>query len=93
MGEVLTILKSNKAKLFAKYPIKSMALFGSHARGEAQTGSDVDILVELTQHDGWKFLSLVDELETILNKKVDLVSKDGVQQQYLDFFSQQLVYV
>ncbi len=93
MSDVLAILKTNKQALFAKYPIKTLALFGSHARGEAQRNSDVDILVELSQHDGWKFLSLADELEALLNKKVDLVSKDGVKQQYLDYFSQQLIYV
>ena len=93
MSNVLSILKTNKLLLFSKYPIKTLALFGSYARGDADRNSDVDILVELSEHDGWKFLSLADELETLLNKKVDLVSKDGVKQQYFDYFSQQLIYV
>jgi uncharacterized protein len=93
MNKVLHILQENKQSLFEKYPIKTMAIFGSYARGEERAESDVDILVELSQPDGWKFLSLVDELETLLNKKVDLVSKQGLQGKYLDYFSQQLIYV
>jgi uncharacterized protein len=93
MSNVVEILKNHKADLFHKYPIKTMALFGSYARGEEGLESDVDILVELSQSDGWKFLSLADELEQILKKKVDLVSKAGVKAKYLDYFSSQLIYV
>lgn len=43
------ILAANKASLFHKYAIKALGIFGSVARKEEKTDSDIDILVEF-QH-------------------------------------------
>jgi predicted nucleotidyltransferase len=60
--------------------VKKAYLFGSYSRDEADENSDIDILVELdhTTSIGIKFFGYKDELEQILNKKVDLVSYEGV---------------
>jgi predicted nucleotidyltransferase len=90
---ILSILKEHKQELFDNYPIKSLALFGSYSRGDFKKDSDVDILVELTEPDAYKFIDLADQLEKILQKKVDLVSRGGVKQKYFDYFKNQLQYV
>jgi predicted nucleotidyltransferase len=64
----------------ADKPVSKAYLFGSYVRGEAKTGSDVDILVELdyTQPVGLVFVQMKLDLEELLHKEVDLVSANGV---------------
>lgn len=65
---------------FAGKPVKRAYLFGSAARNEAGENSDIDILVELdhSEYIGMKFFAFCDELQALLNTKVDLVSEDGL---------------
>ncbi len=82
-----------KVVLFQKYNIASMAIFGSVSRGEATAESDVDILVEFDEPIGIRFIDLADELEEILETKVDLVSKNGVKPRYFQHIETELKYV
>ena len=70
-----------------------MAVFGSFARNEQREDSDVDILVEFSVPVGMEFIDLADDLEGILNRKVDLVSKGGIKPKYLAAIQNQLSYV
>lgn len=47
-------------------------LFGSYAKGKAQESSDVDLLVS-TSLTGMDFVSLKQDLQTALHKRVDLI--------------------
>ena len=76
-----------------RYPIASMALFGSFARSEQTEASDIDVLVELNGKIGSKFIDLADELETSLGHKVDLVSRKGIKPRYLRSIEPELIYV
>ncbi len=70
--------KENLDKLCVKNQIKYLGLFGSFARGDADSNSDVDLLVEflvtpsLMRHVGIEY-----ELSENLfnNRKVDLITK------------------
>ena len=93
MSTVIQILKEHKEELFKKYPLKSMALFGSYSRGEETIDSDVDVMVELAGPIGIRFLNLNYEIENLLNKKVDLVSKRGIKPVYFAFIEPDLIYV
>jgi hypothetical protein len=90
---IKVILSNQKERLFLKYPIKEMAIFGSVSRGDDTTESDVDILVELNQPIGIEFIDLADELQEILNKKVDLVSRKGIKNRYFKHIKNELKYV
>ena len=62
------------------YGVKRIAIFGSVVRGEETSDSDIDILVELKPPNerspiGLRWFSLEEELEQILECKVDLVSQ------------------
>lgn len=76
-------------KYFSSKPIKRAFLFGSYARNEANTDSDVDILVELdhSQPIGMKFFVFQEELKNILNLDVDLVSENGVSKHLKPFIN------
>jgi len=91
--DIKTTLQTAKPLLMARYPIETLALFGSVARGEATEQSDVDILVEFNGNIGWQFLTLADELEQLLGLKVDLVSRKGVKPHYLEYIQKDLIYV
>ena len=61
--------------------VRSLAVFGSTARGEAGPASDIDLLVELDPDAGVgliRFLGLQDRLSELLGRKVDLISRDAV---------------
>jgi uncharacterized protein len=70
------------ADLCRRYAVRELSLFGSAARGEMRPDSDIDLLVEflpnadvgLLEHAG-----LMLELERLLRRKVDLVSKRGLK--------------
>ena len=68
-------------EFFRAQPIKKAWLFGSCSRGEETADSDVDILVTLDKSRpiGLKFFGMVDEIERLLGRKVDLVSDASLQ--------------
>lgn len=80
--EILDILRREKANLMQRWPITGLALFGSVARGEQTSASDVDILVELNGKLGLGFVSLAYELEDLLGERVDLISRRSVRPNY-----------
>ncbi len=86
-------LNNHKQHLFRDYPIKSIAIFGSYSRRENNNNSDIDILVEFKDKIGIRFIDLADELENILGSKVDLVSKKGMKEKYLNAIDSDLIYV
>lgn len=90
---ILNQLKEIRKDLVSKYPIDSMAVFGSYARGDFSKESDVDILIAFNGKVGSKFISLADELEEILGVKVDLVSREGIKPKYFRQIEKDLVYV
>ncbi len=69
-AQILKILKQNK--------IKKAGIFGSYAEGKQRKNSDIDILIEPTKNMGFGFAGLEIELSEKLNKKVDLVSYNGL---------------
>jgi predicted nucleotidyltransferase len=93
LDDIKLILVKSKKSLKSKYKIKSLGIFGSYSRGEAKEESDIDILVEFEEPIGLEFIDLADELEQILNHKVDLVSKSGIRDKYLQYVQKELIYV
>jgi hypothetical protein len=66
-------------RIAAKYGARNLRVFGSTARGAATIQSDIDLLVELEQ--GRSLLDQVglkQELEQLLNRRVDVVIEGGL---------------
>ena len=93
LQNIKLILTNHKQYLFREYPIKSMAIFGSYSRKEQNNLSDLDILIEFNDKIGIRFIDLADEIEEILGLKVDLVSKNGIKNKYLQAIKSDLIYV
>ncbi|MEI7457680.1 MAG: nucleotidyltransferase domain-containing protein [Nitrosomonadales bacterium] len=56
---ILETLRVLKPELVAKYKIRSIGLFGSYARGEQTTKSDVDVLVDVDPVIGLGFVDIL----------------------------------
>ena len=93
LSEIRKSLKSKKKQLAKKYPIESLAIFGSYARDEQTEDSDLDIIVEFNGAVGSKFIQLADELEEAIGIKVNLVSKKGIKERYFNSIKSDLIYV
>ena len=88
--KILTLLKP---ELELKYPIASLGLFGSVVRDDFTPDSDIDIIVSFNRPVGVEFIDLANELENRLNRKVDLVSKNGIKEKYYRIIEPQIIYV
>ena len=72
-------LKKKIISILVKNGIKRILVFGSYARNEATSGSDLDLIVEFPE--GTSLFDHVDierELSESLNMKVDLISQNGI---------------
>ena len=68
----LSFIKKTAREVFAKYPeVKCAYLYGSYARGDATSESDVDILV-VNEPMNIEFYSMAAQLEKELHKQIDL---------------------
>lgn len=93
LEEIKRIINSHRKELEEKYKAKSIAVFGSYARGEQTEDSDVDTMVEFSEPVGLKFFGLADFLEDILGIKVDLATPDGIKPNRKEYVMEDLCYV
>ena len=78
--EVLAIIAAHREQL-QELGVKSLSLFGSVARDEARTDSDVDLLVEFNQQGVFfQLLQVQYYLEDILGCSVDLGTQDALKE-------------
>ena len=87
-------IKMDITNLKKNYGIKKIGVFGSYARGEETRESDVDILVEFHETpDLFKFFSLEEYLEKLLNKKIDMVRPQGLKAKIKDNVLSEVIYL
>ena len=77
----IAILREHEAELRAA-GVERLSIFGSVARGEAKSGSDVDVVIRLTpeaSRGGFAYFGRLDDLsrrlEEILGCSVDLIAE------------------
>jgi predicted nucleotidyltransferase len=77
--DVLKIKRNDILRLAALHGARHVRVFGSIARGEAGPASDIDFLVEMDR--GRSLLDLIElsqELEFVLQRKVDILTDEGL---------------
>ncbi len=76
--DLRALLDANRAAISAavrRHKGRSVAIFGSVARGEAGPASDVDFLVDFEEDSSlFDLLHLIDDLERLLGRRVDVLS-------------------
>jgi predicted nucleotidyltransferase len=93
INQIKSKISSIRNGLTAKYHLKTIAIFGSFARNEQNENSDIDIMVEFSEPVGVEFIDLANELERTLQRRVDLVSKNGIKEKYYRVIKSELNYV
>lgn len=93
LDDIRKAIASSRSELFDRFPIKTLAIFGSFSRGDQNPDSDVDLLVEFNRPVGVEFIDLAEQLEVVLNRRVDLVSRRGIKPKYFDRIKTELEYV
>jgi predicted nucleotidyltransferase len=77
--DVLKIKRNDILRLASQHGAHHVRVFGSVARGEAGPASDIDLLVQMDS--GRSLLDLIgltQELESILQRKVDVLTDEGL---------------
>lgn len=77
--KIIHLLQREQAYLASEFGVSKVGLFGSYAKGQPDENSDIDLLVEFDRPIGFRFFDLVDYLETVLGRKVDILTPAGVQ--------------
>lgn len=93
LDTIKSILIQLKPELIEKYSISSIGLFGSIVRNDFTDKSDIDIIVDFSKPIGVEFIDLADLIEKKLQKRVDLVSKNGVKPKYFNEIKSEIIYV
>jgi hypothetical protein len=73
LNEVLDILKRRKAAFKTAYGVTDIGVFGSLARGEGASDSDVDVVVKMIKPDLFYLVHIKEELEELYKTRVDIV--------------------
>jgi predicted nucleotidyltransferase len=79
VDQIRTTLRAVLPELRRRYPIASVAIFGSWARGEAGPNSDLDLLVTFDGPIGWEIVTLEDELAASLGLPVEIVLEQSLR--------------
>lgn len=72
-------LRESYPYLTTVYGVQRIGLFGSFASGTADKTSDIDVIVEFQCPIGFQFMELVDYLEGLFGRKVDVLTPVGIQ--------------
>jgi len=79
---VLELLKQRRheiLRLASQHGAHNVRVFGSAARGEADTDSDIDFLVELEpDRTLFDLGALLMDLQDLLGRKIDIVTDDSI---------------
>jgi len=82
MGARIDIERERIAEFCRRNHIQGLSLFGSVLRDDFRPDSDVDVLVEFEPGHvpGLAFFEMEQELSVIIGRKVDLVTRQCVEQ-------------
>lgn len=77
--EIIQKIKNQFPYLSARFGVKRIGLFGSVAERMETGESDIDLIVEFDRPIGLKFISMVEYLEGIFGRKVDVLTREGLR--------------
>ncbi|MEQ8347744.1 MAG: nucleotidyltransferase domain-containing protein [Sneathiellaceae bacterium] len=76
-ADIVRRLRDNR-HLLEKYAVRRAALFGSYADGRQTADSDIDLLVEFAVPSYDNFSGLSDDLATLFQRRVDILTPAGL---------------
>src|SRR4030042_7003949 len=91
--EIIDLLSQQKHEYAEKFKVRSMAIFGSYARGNQGDNSDIDIIVDVDPSIGLEFVTLAESIERLVGQRVELVSLRALKPSQLKYNKRALSYV
>ena len=92
---MVDLVRSHREEILSvarRHGVTRVRLFGSMARGDAGPTSDVDLLVDVGQSTSpWFPGGLVAELESLLGRRVQVITERGLDQLLRDRVLQEAV--
>lgn len=80
VDEIRSILRKHNEFFRQNFYVKNFLLFGSYARNQQTSESDIDLLVNFTQPiDFFKFMDLQDYITGLFDKRIDLGTVDSLK--------------
>ena len=89
---IMEQLNCKAEELKQSFTVRSIGLFGSLARNEADSESDVDILVDFIEPTFDHYMDLKFYLEKLFGKPVDLVIADSVKPRLKPVIEREVIY-
>ena len=79
--DTVGMLKRNKGEIISRYGVERIGVFGSQARGEGRSKSDVDVLVKFKEGEETfdHYMDLKFFLEDLFKRDVDLVIMETIK--------------
>ena len=96
LREIQSTLRQHLPEVQQKYHVRQLGIFGSFVRSEQTDTSDVDVLVEFDPNARFgllTFCQLENDLSELLQRKVDLVMKDGLKPRLGERILQEVIYL
>ncbi len=82
-NQIISILANYKTNSKYKRVIKEIGLFGSYSKDSHSKNSDVDIFLKLEPARMFDLIEIKNNIEELLNKKVDIVLLKNSMNPYL----------
>ena len=89
---VVSRISAIRQELAEQFTVKRIGVFGSFARGDEGSESDIDIIVELDAPTFDHYMDLKFRLEEVLRRPVDLVMADTVKPRLRPIIERETVY-
>lgn len=76
------------AEICRRHHVERLEAFGSFASGRAEADSDLDVLVTFEPHAGLglEFVAFHQELQELIGRRVDLLSREAVERSANKYF-------
>jgi len=93
-NEIISLIKAEKTFLKENFGVLNIGLFGSYAKNQQNSDSDIDFLVEFTEPRFDWIASLQIYMEKKFEKKIEIVRKyNQSKSRFLERIEQEINYV
>jgi predicted nucleotidyltransferase len=83
-------IKNVVAPIAQKYDVERVYLFGSYARGEANSTSNLDFIIDKGKLRGLMMAGMLGDLQENFSKNVDLITSSSIAQNSCLSFNQNI---
>ena len=93
-NEIISLIKAEKTFLKENFGVLNIGLFGSYAKNQQNSDSDIDFLVEFSEPRFDWVVSLQIYMEKKFEKKIEIVRKySRSKSRFLERIEQVIIYV